>query len=123
MLQIVAIPEKTYRIKYIRYYLKLSLLFLSLIFTSSLVMFLILTSAGDRVNPRSVILNNGSSATLYSQDASHLQDDILWRGPTRQGSCQLHSNHLKEGFHTGRDIHVDTQLAILGNKPDSENRI
>lgn len=63
---------------------------------SHLAMFLILTSAGDGVNSRPMILHNGSSAALHSQDASHLQDDILWRGPPGQGSCQLHSNHLIE---------------------------
>lgn len=65
------------------------------------VMYLILTSAGDGVNSRSMILHNGSSATLHSQDAGHLQDDILWRGPARQGSGQLHSNHLK-----GKNTHI-----------------
>ncbi len=59
-------------------------------------MYLILTSAGDGVNSRPMILHNGPSAALHSQNASHLQDDILWRGPARQGSCQPHSDHLKE---------------------------
>lgn len=58
--------------------------------------FFCLTSARDGINSRSMILHNCTSATLHSQDASHLQDDILWRGPTWQGSCQLHSNHLTD---------------------------
>lgn len=57
---------------------------------------LILTSAWDGINSRSMILHDGSSAAFYSQDASHLQDDILWRGPTRKGPCQSYSNYLEK---------------------------
>lgn len=46
-----------------------------------LMWYLILTSAGDGVNSRPVILHNGTSTALHSQDASHLQDDVLRRGP------------------------------------------
>lgn len=62
----------------------------------SSMMYLIITSAGDGVHSRSMVLHNSPSATLHSQDASHLQDDVLWRGPARQGACQPHSNHLKD---------------------------
>lgn len=62
----------------------------------SLVMYLILTSAGDGVNSRPMILHDGSRATLHSQDARHLQDDVLRRGPAREGAREPHSNHLKE---------------------------
>lgn len=58
----------------------------------------IITSARDGVNSRPMILHNSPSAALYSQDASNLQDDILWRSPAWQTACQLHSNHL-EGKH------------------------
>lgn len=42
-----------------------------------------------------MVLYDGSSASLYSQDAGHLQDDILRRRPAGQGACQLHANHLR----------------------------
>lgn len=58
--------------------------------------FIFLTSARDRVNSRSMILYNSPSATFYSQNASHLKDDVLRRGPAWQSSCQLHPNHLKK---------------------------
>lgn len=52
------------------------------------------TRARDGVNSGSVVLHDGSGAALHGQDASDLQDDVLGRGPTRQGPGQLHSNHL-----------------------------
>lgn len=62
---------------------------------------LVLTSAGDGVDSRTVILHNGSSATFHSQNASNLQNDVLWRCPPREAACQFHSNHLvKESTQT-----------------------
>lgn len=43
--------------------------------------YFLLTSAGNGVNSWTVVLHNGSSASLHCQDASHLQDDILRRRP------------------------------------------
>lgn len=63
--------------------------------------YLIRASAWDGINSRSMILHDCSSAAFHGQDASHLQDDILRRGPARQSSCQPHSNHLVEQSHTG----------------------
>lgn len=58
--------------------------------------FFSLTSARNRVNSWSVVLYDGSSTSLYSQDASHLQDDILRRRPARESARQLHTNNLRE---------------------------
>lgn len=54
-----------------------------------------------------MVLHDGSGAALHGQDASDLQDDVLGRGPTRQGPGQLHSNHLTDG-------------EVQGEKPLSE---
>lgn len=54
----------------------------------------LLTSTGDVVNSRPVVLNDGSSASLDSQDTGHLQDDVLGRRPARHLASQFHSYHL-----------------------------
>lgn len=37
-----------------------------------------ITSAGDGVDARPVVLHNGSGAALHGEDAGHLQDDVFW---------------------------------------------
>lgn len=67
-----------------------------------------LTSAGNGVYSRSVILHNGPCAAFNSQNAGNLENDILWGSPTRQRSGQSHSYHLREN---------DTGWKILVKQP------
>lgn len=56
----------------------------------------VVTCAGNGINTRSKVLHNGTSASLDSQDAGHLQDHILGGGPSLQGTSQLNTNNLEK---------------------------
>mmetsp|Transcript_11978 Transcript_11978/g.32744 ORF Transcript_11978/g.32744 Transcript_11978/m.32744 type:complete len:250 (-) Transcript_11978:514-1263(-) len=51
-------------------------------------------SGREGLSAWAMVLYNGASATLHGQDACHLEDDILVRGPLGQLAGQLHANHL-----------------------------
>lgn len=52
------------------------------------------TCAGDGIHARAIVLHNGASATLDSEDPSHLADDVLGRVPLSQLASQLDTNDL-----------------------------
>lgn len=52
------------------------------------------TCARNRVHTRTKVFYNGPSSSFDSEDTSHLQNDILGRGPAAQLACKLYSNHL-----------------------------
>ena len=52
------------------------------------------TCAGDVVNARTEVLDDGASATLHCQDAGQLADDVLGCSPVGHLACQLHADHL-----------------------------
>ena len=53
-----------------------------------------LTCAGDAVNSRSEVLDDGHGASLDSQDAGQLEDHVLGAGPAAELTGQLDTNHL-----------------------------
>mmetsp|Transcript_9262 Transcript_9262/g.34262 ORF Transcript_9262/g.34262 Transcript_9262/m.34262 type:complete len:209 (+) Transcript_9262:1368-1994(+) len=52
------------------------------------------TGARDGLHTRSIVLNNCSCTSLYSENVSNLQDDVLWRGPVFEGTSEVDSNNL-----------------------------
>lgn len=52
------------------------------------------TSARKRVDTRAVVLNDGTSTTLDSEETSDLENDILGGGPSVQLTSQLDTNDL-----------------------------
>ncbi len=67
------------------------------------------TCAGDGIYTGAMVLNDGTSATLDCQDASHLADNILWRGPSRQLTSQPYTNHL----HSNVPCHRVSESKVL----------
>ncbi len=53
-----------------------------------------LTCAGDAVNSRSEVLDDGHGASLDSQDAGQLEDHVLGAVPVVELPGQLHTNPL-----------------------------
>lgn len=43
-----------------------------------------------------MVFHNSTRAAFHCQDAGHFQDHVFGRGPTREGACQLHTDHLKQ---------------------------
>ena len=52
------------------------------------------TSTGQRVDTRTVVLNDGTSTTLDSQETGDLQDNILGGGPARHLTSQADTDNL-----------------------------
>src|SRR5690242_606651 len=52
------------------------------------------TSAGERLDTGSVVLDNGTSSALDGEDTSNLEDDVLGRSPARELTGELHTDNL-----------------------------